>query len=301
VAVRQWFFPRYLYYALALSILVVLLLWRCLGHEWSGSQAALAVGFALPGLALVIFGAGAHVMMNASHPVVGSVVDVQLMLGDKRTPAVLYFNDGYVALDLTVTHKHCRHKAYKNVNVNQYAVHAGQCYHYSMAPVFANAQQAARGVNATVFAWAIPRGFGALTFEGTAKSIPADTCRTTAGVGLCGVTETHEVFEHAYKKESELYELFKKHNPYKNVTGSAPFILFVDPHYETAMLTHCWVFGLFLVLGSLAITGLEVKRLCEEVDDPRACWLQHEGRRRIARYDMPESDSDGANDLLPES
>lgn len=281
---RQW--SKHQYFGTMLLVLLALMIWRCLGADWHGSKASWAVGAGVPGLAFVTFGLGVETLLN-QHGWKGSIVDAQAAHYEHPTINLFYFNDGFVARHLAVTVRGCwKSKAPESEGLivhghwegaPDYDAYAGKCYHYSLAPVFASPEEAATDVNATVRAWAVPQGYGTLTLEGRAATIPADTCQTVLeeGVGgLCGISATQNVKDHAFKKHQSLLQKFEQKYPSKLVNGSLPSIAFSSPNDEIKVLWSTCVVGFVLVAFSIAITCWEAKLLCEEAEDPRACWLR---------------------------
>jgi len=241
VFVRLCAWSRYIYYGPSLAGLVWLLVWRCFGNDDHHSlKRPIAVGFALPGLTMVIFGAGAAIMYWLGGEAKGSIVDAKEMMHHEPSPWSFYFSDGFVAHELAVSAESCAliHSHRKLVR--------DRCVNITMAPVFVSKFEA-DDPNSSVRAWAVPMRMGSLLFDGRKSDISSESC----------------------DKRRELISTFKAANPQKVITDDIPYICFEDPYSETWVLRNCWIAGVLFVLCALAVTCSEVMQHCEEIGDPR--------------------------------
>lgn len=288
VFVRLYALSRYIYYGPAIAVLVGLLVWRCLGNDELGSPLRIvAVTCALPGLIMVVFGAGATIMYWIGGEARGSILEARDMMHREPTPWSFYFSDGFVAHELATSIETCTHlnpKTHKQVR--------GRCLDYVVVPVFESRAEA-DAPNSSVRAWAVPMGMGSLMFDGTDRDTPSETCDSTKhGLGgLCGVSENQEIHEHAYVKRHDLISKFKSSNPHKVVVDDLPFMCFEDPHSQTSNVEYCWIVGVLLVLSALAITGFEVIQHCEEVGGSWYCFGRGDWTLMKASTSMSVGDS----------
>lgn len=182
------------------------------------------------GLPCTLFGAGEYYTLANGEEATGSIASSPALWSQELRPARFYFTDGYVAVDLAVSHRPCND---------------GTCSTNAIAPVYASKDE--QLANVAPAAWAVP-------IDGEGEKVSQERCPDHAGGGgLCGTMSPYWHIDYG-----DIADKFKEVHPNIEVSEAMPYFEFKDPEETTATYRAIMIVGIVSTCLAVFVTVLEM-------------------------------------------